>query len=43
MGESFKDFEANFPQNRIQDFEDDFPKKVILKILNKADNKSLSF
>ena len=36
MGESFQD------NSRIQDFEDDFPQGVILKMLNKGDYISFS-
>ena len=36
MGESFRNYSC------IQDFEADFPQKVSLKILNKADDHSFS-
>ena len=36
MGESFQDY------SWIQDFEDDFPQKVILKMLNSGDYISFS-
>ena len=36
MGESFQDYSC------IQDFEADFPQKVSLKILNKADSYDFS-